>query len=668
MTGGGCFGEKIYHIHKGNETSGGECYNSPVYHEHTGNTQTWGGCYNSPVYHLHTGDENSGGACYEPVYHQHAQTCNKDEECKMTYVGELTIVRTYDDWCSHHGNSQITVITAHYKHSSCGAGTLLAGHTFCWTCKSFDKVHDYQVKVCGKNEATIENYRMSCGKGENVVDSWQLQCNKNQTTIERYENSCGKTDQNIDSYNRNCDKNEASIDAYAQSCLKEEGDVEFYVRNCGKEEGTVYGYLSVSSSNTQWTSGSIILNAFHVQNGLADLQSGSEYFVWEKDGTILKTEKSDQIQVTDNGKYIVKVMDHNRDTGEEELSVAAHVKNIDKTPPVIKGVIYNKEEKVKSNTIYIQAADLQPDGSTGSGLAAAPYSYDGGKTWKSGDKEEVTENGVIEIKVKDACGNIAAKSVTIENIQTEDDSGNKEEENNEEDKEEEDKDKEEDDDKKEEGNGGNNSGDDNSSDEKKEEEIKEKPPEKKESITIVPEDTSSNDTVIKSIFKRKKKADPVIKEKDEVKKVQVKETETVIPEPKAAEPVPDKPVIKTVSNKNVISPIVKAFTFTIGGVAGVATLIWMCYLFFTSIRIYHSDGDGKTNYAGSCIIKKTENIFEVTIPAMILEQSDTGRFSLRLGGVFYKYHKGKELIVTAGQHKESVWIDKEIPFRVDTYV
>ena len=49
---------------------------------------------------------------------------------------------------------------------------------------------------------------------------------------------------------------------------------------------------------------------------------------------------------------------------------------------------------------------------------------------------------------------------------------------------------------------------------------------------------------------------------------------------------------------------------------------------------------------------------------MIWEHSATGQYSLKLGKLFAKRNKGKELIVVMGNRKEAVWIDKEIPLRV----
>ncbi len=56
------------------------------------------------------------------------------------------------------------------------------------------------------------------------------------------------------------------------------------------------------------------------------------------------------------------------------------------------------------------------------------------------------------------------------------------------------------------------------------------------------------------------------------------------------------------------------------------------------------------------------------IPDMIWEHSATGQYSLRPGRIFVKRNKGKELTVIAGEQRGSVWIDREIPFRVTMHV
>ncbi len=114
--------------------------------------------------------------------------------------------------------------------------------------------------------------------------------------------------------------------------------------------------------------------------------------------------------------------------------------------------------------------------------------------------------------------------------------------------------------------------------------------------------------------------------------------------------------------------VVKAVTFTISGIMLAAGMLYLIYLMFRSIQIYDCDGEGNVKYAGSCIMKKTEDGFEVKIPDMIWEHSVTGQYSLRPGRTFVKRNKGKELAVIAGEQRTTVWIDREIPFRTTTCV
>lgn len=124
---------------------------------------------------------------------------------------------------------------------------------------------------------------------------------------------------------------------------------------------------------------------------------------------------------------------------------------------------------------------------------------------------------------------------------------------------------------------------------------------------------------------------------------------------------------ETIKKENVIVPVVKAVTFTMGSVAAAAVLLYLLYMVLRSIKIYHLDGEGNSHYAGSCMMKKTENGFEVKLPDMIIEQSATGQFLLQPGSMFASNHKGEELMILAGNRKEAVWIDKEIPLKLVTF-
>ncbi len=117
----------------------------------------------------------------------------------------------------------------------------------------------------------------------------------------------------------------------------------------------------------------------------------------------------------------------------------------------------------------------------------------------------------------------------------------------------------------------------------------------------------------------------------------------------------------------VVTPVVKAITFTMGGVAVAAGFLYFLYMLFRSIKVYHLDGEGTSHYAGSCLMKKTDNGFAVRLPDMMIEQSSTGQFALRPGSMFASRHKGQELIILAGERREAVWIDKEMPLKLVTF-
>lgn len=149
---------------------------------------------------------------------------------------------------------------------------------------------------------------------------------------------------------------------------------------------------------------------------------------------------------------------------------------------------------------------------------------------------------------------------------------------------------------------------------------------------------------------------PEKKEAYEKETVQAKVPET------AAKPEAGK-YAKMTKRKEAMGKVVKAVTFTISGIMLASGALYMVYLMFRSLRIYDCDGEGNVKYAGSCIMKKTEDGFEVKIPDMIWEHSSTGQYILKPGRIFVKKNKGKELAVIAGGQGKSVWIDREIPFR-----
>lgn len=664
---GGCYKEAVFHIHSGSSQTGGACYATPVKHVHSGTAVSGGGCYSIPAYHIHSGNEGNGGACYEPVYHQHTGTCYATEECTMTFVGNQQVLRTQNDYCSHHGNTQFAEISGNYRHSSCGEGITSATHYMCWTCQHFNKSHSYQRVVCSKNEGTIEGYRLVCSKTAQTVDSWALGCSKTESTVESYQNSCGKTEKSIDSYKRSCGKDEKSIDAYTLGCKKTEDTIEHYVKSCGKEEETAYAFLSIINSRSGWTTEPKKLEASCIELGEEGfLQWEEPRFIWEKNG--VKFKEGSSIAVRENGDYTVRLQACNEDIELSELSLSIHIEKIDITAPIIESACYDSKTKVVS----ISAKDLQPDGNEGSGLADEAYSYDGGRTWSAAYENEISEENEKErseersliVAVRDVCGNTSKKVLIIEKSESEEPLPEEPlpEEPLPEKPEEE----------TEQGGNQENGKDDHSSSSgdkansvESKEEIK---PHAEIRTAEIPGKNKSGSSGVAIKKKASSQGENLTKPLTrELPKVQKKE-ETTKQEPLAAEPEEEETEIQTIKDKNTGMPVIKAAAFTMGSVAGTAGILWLMYLLMGTIRIYHSDGEEKMRYAGSCIVKKKEEGFEVTIPLMILEQSNTGQYSLRPGHLFTKRNKGKELLVTAGGKRISVWIDEEIPLRLPTYV
>lgn len=913
--GGGCYSKEIKHEHTGDAVNGGGCYGKAVRHTHTGSEISGGGCYSVPVYHTHIGDSVSGGSCYMPVYHTHKEECYGTAECTAAYEGGMKIISKQDADCPLHGTAQHVTFEANFSHKNCDKKTATETRTICWICRDMGYTHEYPKAVCGMDEAveeytlfcgkdpettvdawergcnleegtiieyeincgkdttTVESYGINCGKDETDVDVYETDCGKTEETVEAYVQNCGKTEETVESYSRNCEKGEDHVDAYALSCGKEEESVDGHELGCGREEDVPYAVFSLSMGSSGWSSEPVLLQAV-CENGDGFVRLAEKPFLWEGtqageggNGSISGDGDTGNGQgvctgsfsVTENGVYTVRLMVENEDIDDREPALSVAVNNIDRTAPQIRDIIYDTEKEVKEIEIRVEAVDIQPDGSPGSGLAVQAYSFDGGQTWVKENVCKVKENGTVEIAVRDACGNIVKENIEISNIGngSDPDEGNKDEgdgtdkgegdgtdkeegdgadkgegdgtdkeegdgtdkgegdgtdkeEGDGTDKEEEagtdkeegdDTDKEEEDgtDKEDgagtdkgEGDGidkgegdstnkedgtdndddGSDKGNEDASDKEAEGNDLNKdnndgteddgPDEKGETADTgeddgkdagegdagtgdgdagtgegsdggntekgnnnseggsgdgtdmedgngdVPEITDdgaeggeSKDKLMMPVQSARKRRKPG---KGGMEENAPEDGELSDTQPDAAgidgEISPEEPMEtgsrptqkmpdgqetvtvrqpevntghisgiqpETIKRGDVIVPVVKAITFTMGSVAAAAVLLYLLYMMLRSIKIYHLDGDGKSHYAGSCIMKKTGNGFEVKIPDRIIEQSATGQFVLQPGSMFVSNHKGEELIILAGERKEAVWIDKEIPLKLAVF-
>lgn len=708
---GGCYQTPVCHVHTGNKETGGGCYRTAVYHSHAGDEVSGGACY-EPVYHQHT------DSCYQEarcemeyvgnfqVQREESGYCYHHGNALIMYFRANFRHQSCGRGVTEDGNStcwtcQIMNSWHMYNKAVCGKDekTVEGYRRVCG--KETSTVESWALG-CGKDNTTVEKYDLSCGKNDKTVDSYQINCNKNDKTVESYRTDCGKTEEHIEKYALNCGKTEESVDAYAMNCTKDEKTVDSYVLSCEKTEETTDSYglscekderkgfaeFSVSGQDGQWTREDVILKA-SLQDPDGFLQLPSEPFFWE--GERIKKVLSHELKVKENGVYSLHLRAENADVDKKELVLSIEVKNIDKTAPSIEQIVYAKNAEIKDITIRVMAKDLQPDGSPGSGLAEKAYSFDGGKTWQKENTWKMETSGILSVAVRDGCGNISVQKVKIVGIEeTDNKSGEEKEEqpkehpdsgsdriSGEEQKREEQKGEEltgEENNSSKNKKKGKNNTDKEDGDEKDIKDIDKKDGDKEENILPQKAGASKRtgeDGKRKGETAGKERKKPVNRAEADKRKITFPEKKEEYQEEMILVEVPETGAepenngrMEILARAEAAGKVVKAVTFTVSGIMLASGLIYLIYLMFRSIQIFDCDGEGNVRYAGSCIMKKTENGFEVKIPNMIWESSETGQYVLRPGKMFAGKNKGKELIVMAGESRESVWIDKEIPLRM----
>ncbi len=117
----------------------------------------------------------------------------------------------------------------------------------------------------------------------------------------------------------------------------------------------------------------------------------------------LNSEGIGAFSVAANGFYTV----YAKDNLDNEYVSVIEILNIDKIAPTITEVTGNPTSWTKEDVILtVTASD------SGSGLAAEAYSFDNGATWQVSNQKTFTSNQTVNIKVKDAAGNVSE----VENV------------------------------------------------------------------------------------------------------------------------------------------------------------------------------------------------------------------------------------------------------------
>ena len=162
--------------------------------------------------------------------------------------------------------------------------------------------------------------------------------------------------------------------------------------------------VELTPNTTVWTKDNITLTATATDNdGGSGISPTNSAYSWDNQQTWTNTKTK---EVTANGTYTIYV----RDRAGNIASKSVTVSNIDKTAPTI-NVTASTTNLTKDNvTLTITATDSQ------SNLADQPYSWDNQQTWTVARTKEVTSNGTYTVYVRDKAGNVANKSITVNNI------------------------------------------------------------------------------------------------------------------------------------------------------------------------------------------------------------------------------------------------------------
>lgn len=300
---GGCYKLAIEHEHDGNASTGGGCYTKPVLHSHQGSEDTGGGCYGKEIYHEHQGNTTEGGGCFsEPVKHEHQNSCYEERACTISYT-TVNVISTETGRCfSGHGESAFVRAEGIAVHDSCDTGTENTIIRYCQQCGFMaPMIHDYQAVLCGKDEDTVENYKIGCGKED--------------TDVERYEPDCGYKKDEIEFYEPDCGI-----------------DVDGYALDCGLKEDVPCGRFIVTNE-TQGIAEQVTLcvKLEDLTGGKLELDS-KPYVWWDESGN--QVGSGDKIQVKENGDYSVRVRLKNKDVDESGLVSKIPVDNIYKASGV----------------------------------------------------------------------------------------------------------------------------------------------------------------------------------------------------------------------------------------------------------------------------------------------------------------------------------------------
>ena len=343
-----------------------------------------------------------------PLYHKHIAGCQATVY-KTISADTTSVLRTVNtDTCSCGGHHDYYEFTA---SCSCGRTWHTTGHacinspvgSYHGSCGNYSQIncdtshsHPYTDYVCGMDEDTvIDVIKVSSstllpakevvlkafaeGMLEEICLVWQDTDNLSEITVS--ENG-----------------------EYLLYATHKEGGVE-YVSELSIEVNNIDNELPVVSDivadQNNFTSGNIRLSV--VAEDAVGLPE--EYVSWNGG----EYGKDNFYEVSQNGSYSVTV----KDIAGNTVTKTIDINNIDKAAPEIKDVNVLPEPWYSGTCEITVIAEDVGNGNAGSGLADQAYSFDDGQTWTENNRFELSEPGIVIIKVRDAVGNIAERKIEV---------------------------------------------------------------------------------------------------------------------------------------------------------------------------------------------------------------------------------------------------------------
>lgn len=401
----------------------GESITEPVsveiLHQHTGDSNCEGGCYGTD-YHVHEGNSSVCGGCYTvPQYAYH--TCNGSLDHGSAEYG-YSIVANNGTWY-------------YFTCSSCGrvygfSDENANSYNRCVEAIISNTISSYGLS-CGKTETTIEGISLHCGLNEESVigtlhinPSADTQIVK-QLDLNAYIDGSGATATDY-LWNTGETTNTKSVTSngtytctvtyldYKASFTK---DLSIIVKNIDNKAPEINMDLSTGWINKDLE---VSINAKDAAESADSICSGLPVEAYSWDNGLTWTSNNSFI-FTSSGNYELCVKDNAGNIAKKTFSI-----QMDKIAPTVN--IYASSEWTSKNVVIsatatddvissVSGGDVSggdvSGGNTGSGLAAEPFSWDGGSTWTSNNIQEALDNGSYSVMVRDNAGNISTATINI---------------------------------------------------------------------------------------------------------------------------------------------------------------------------------------------------------------------------------------------------------------